>query len=301
MTAVHHKIWYFFGIFGNFHKKSKKITCYFFELMLILPKLGGNAKIMMAVERRKKLTAMIDTYGSIKVSEVSKLFGVSSETVRNDLRYLDTQGKIQREFGGAVSVNEISEIPLQTRTHENIEVKNRIARKALELIKGKNVVYIDSGSTLIEFSKLLLLAGEVGTKDNLAIVTNSFYVVDVLSKSFRNLYFLGGMVNTNSYSTSGMWATYALSTLKMDVAFLGTSGFQSHSGPCVKSFDDAEYKKSVMKASNMTVVLADNSKFRSNAIIQYADWNEINVLITDTDSPAEKVEGIKEFTQVIQV
>jgi DeoR family fructose operon transcriptional repressor len=256
---------------------------------------------MIAVERQKKLTEMIDTYGSIKVSEVSELLGVSTETIRKDLQYLDKQGKIRKEFGGAVSINEIAERSILVRTKENIEVKRRIAQNALKLMKNKNVVYIDAGSTLIELAELLLLEDQIAEQKNFAIITNSFAAVEILHKSFRHLYFLGGLVNATSYSTSGMWATSALNMLKMDIAFLGTSGFQSHSGPCVESFDDAEYKKAVMKASNMKIVLADNSKFQANALVQYADWSEIDVLITDANAPQYMINSIQGKTKVIQV
>ena len=256
---------------------------------------------MIVVERRRKLSDMIDSYGSVRVSEISKLFGLSTETIRKDLKYLDEQGIAKKEFGGAVSINEVSERPIQMRTQENIEIKTRIAERALEFMKGKNVFYIDAGSTLIEFAKLVALKEEFFEQDNLAIVTNSFFVVDYLKKSYPHLYFLGGAVNTKSMSTSGMWTTYALNMIKIDIAFLGTSGFQSHSGPCVKSFDDAEYKKHVINSSSFKVILCDNSKFHSNSLFQYAGWNEIDVLITDKDAPQYMIENINELTSVIQV
>ena len=254
---------------------------------------------MIATERRNKLMSIIDTYGSVKVAEIAKIFNVSTETIRKDLKYLSAQGKVQKEFGGAVSINETVEIPLDLRTQENTEVKRRIAVKALELLKDKNVVYIDSGSTLLQFANVLNMDETLVRYENLALVTNSFSVVEMLKKSLKNFYFLGGEVNLSSMSTSGFWANYALATLRMDVAFMGTSGFQSHTGPCVKSFADADFKKNVIQNSNMKVVLADSSKFTTNAIIQYANWEDIDIFITDEGAPEEAVDKIRKKTKVI--
>ncbi len=253
---------------------------------------------LIASERRNKLISIINTSGSVKVAEVAKLFGVSTETIRKDLRFLSEQGRVQKEFGGAVSLNELIETPLDTRSQENIEAKNRIALRAIECIAGKNVIYIDSGSTLLQLAHMMSIDSNLNDRENMAIVTNSFLSVDRLNKKFKHLYFLGGEVNSSSLSTDGFWAKYALSTLNMDVAFLGTSGFQSHSGPCVKSFADADVKKTVLSNCNLKIVLADSSKFSSNAIIQYADWSDVDMLITDKNAPEDAVAEIKKKTKV---
>ncbi len=236
---------------------------------------------LIASDRRNRLLNMINRQGTVKVTEAANIFNVTPETIRRDLKILNEQGKIQKEFGGAVSVSELIETPLEIRTLENIEVKQKLGLKAVEYCLNKNVIYLDSGSTVLEFAKILADGDIPLARESVAIVTNSFSVVDVVRHSFTHIFFLGGEVNISSMSTSGIWANNALSNLKMDIAFMGTSGFRSHGGPCVKTFADAEIKKSVLKSSGSRIVLADHSKFTSNAIIQYADWDEIDTLITD--------------------
>jgi DeoR/GlpR family transcriptional regulator of sugar metabolism len=45
--------------------------------------------------------------------------------------------------------------------------------------------------------------------------------------------------------------------------------------------------------------LADSSKFKTNAIVQYADWGEIDYLITDDTAPEDMVKEIRKKTQVL--
>ena len=51
---------------------------------------GGNIlSNIIAAERRNKIAEILVTNGSIKVKEIAKMFGVSTETIRKDLIYLN--------------------------------------------------------------------------------------------------------------------------------------------------------------------------------------------------------------------
>ena len=50
-----------------------------------------------------KNNKILNEKSSVKVSELMKLFGVSIETVRRDLEYLEQQNALKRVHGGAVS------------------------------------------------------------------------------------------------------------------------------------------------------------------------------------------------------
>lgn len=250
---------------------------------------------MLASERRKKIITLTNTYGSIRVTEIAQTMGVSTETIRKDLVYLHEKGLLRKHFGGAVAVNEISEQPVDTRAMENQDAKKRIAAKALEYIEGNNVIFIDAGSTLMCFAHLF------PTDRSLAVVTNSFKAVEDMAKSNNSLFFVGGEVSEITMATSGYWASFALNTLKIDIAFMGTSGFQSHNGPSSKTFPDSQFKAEVMKNSRQSIVLADASKFTSNAIAQYAEWSSVDTLITTAGAPEDLLEKIRTQTQVVVV
>ncbi|MHC1772376.1 MAG: DeoR/GlpR family DNA-binding transcription regulator [Flexilinea sp.] len=172
-------------------------------------------------------------------------------------------------------------------------MKNRIAIKALDYLENSNVIFIDAGSTLLSLTKLLVPI------PHLAVITNSFTAVQELSDSGNMIYFIGGEVNSITQATSGFWSINELNTLKIDITFLGTSGFQSHNGPCTKIFSDAHFKKTVIENSSKTIVLADHTKFVTNAIVQYADWSEIDLLITDDGITQDLLEDYKKIVEII--
>ena len=57
---------------------------------------------MLAKQRYTKILQLLDKDGIVHTAELVKLMGVSSETIRKDLEYLDSQGRLSRVHGGAV-------------------------------------------------------------------------------------------------------------------------------------------------------------------------------------------------------
>lgn len=56
-------------------------------------------------DRRNKIIEFVNEQGRITVEELVKKFDVSGPTIRNDLRALEEENKIQRVHGGAIQKN----------------------------------------------------------------------------------------------------------------------------------------------------------------------------------------------------
>ena len=245
---------------------------------------------LITAERRNKIAELIISNGSIKVGELAKTFAVSTETIRKDLIYLDKQGIIKKSHGGALSSLEVIEKPLEDRNMENYDAKLAIANEALKFIKDHSVIFIDAGST-----KLLYL------KKGLTIITNSVSALNVLSNSDNIVHLSGGQLNNTTMALEGFGATSFLSKIKVDVAFLGSSGFKEHFGPTSIDFSDAEVKRIMIRNSKQNFVLADSKKSRSTAMVEYATWKNIDFLITDDNISDKEIDFLQKNTTVLVV
>lgn len=255
---------------------------------------------MTTEERRNEILSIINSsIDSIKTTELASLLNVTTETIRKDLIFLENRSLIQKFHGGAKPVAEFVERSLGLRQTENTNCKIAIAKAALEQIAGSSVIYIDAGSTTCELAKLLATGSVQQASSQRAIVTNSFTVANELMGTIHTRFFLGGDINDITQSTGGLWAINALNTIKIDVAFLGSSGFCSHHGPGTKLSGDALLKSEVTKNANKKVILADHTKFTSNAIMQFADWSQIDLLITDSKVEKQHLEEIQRFVDII--
>jgi len=103
---------------------------------------------MLEVERRRIILKEIKENGIVRVSDLSELFGVSQNTIRRDLQKLEEEGLIKRTHGGAV-VDEFYgvDLPFATREDKYREEKQRIGKKAAELIQDGETIILDAGTS----------------------------------------------------------------------------------------------------------------------------------------------------------
>jgi DeoR/GlpR family transcriptional regulator of sugar metabolism len=92
-----------------------------------------------------------------------------------------------------------------------------------------------------------------------------------------------------------------LSTIKVELAVLGCNGFERHNGSTSLDFLDVQIKQTVLKNARTSIVLADSSKSRTTAFTQYATWNEIDYLITDSGISPDMVADLQTVTSVVVV
>ena len=244
-------------------------------------------------DRRQAILEIINKEGQVRAVELASRLNVTGETIRKDLIYLSDKNLLRKNHGSAQAISEFIERSVDARAQENAMFKREIARTALDQLNNCSVIFIDSGSTLMEMAKLL------SKRPDLAIITNSFSILQTLMDSENTIYFIGGEVASVTQSTSGFWAASELQSIRIDIAFLGTSGFQSHSGPCTKTFPDAQLKKEVLRNSNRIVVLADHTKFSTNAIVQFAEWKDIDLLITDNRVTQEQIATLEDAVDIV--
>jgi DeoR/GlpR family transcriptional regulator of sugar metabolism len=247
----------------------------------------------LTAERRNKISQILVANGSIRIGEIARMFGVSTETIRKDLIYLDDKGIAKKSHGGAMSTSEFIEQPITARSLENMELKSRIAQSALELIPNNGVVILDSGSTILCLAKLLAI------KKHLSIITNSIAAANVLAGSENDTYLTGGEIRGVTMALAGFLTVSSLNMIHADVAFLGTSGFASHNGPCAESFIEADVKRVMLKNCNKSIVLGDSTKFKSTALVEYASWKDIGFFITDDNASKDDLAKVGSMTEVI--
>ena len=238
-----------------------------------------------AQNRQEQIIELLNNNGSMKATELADYFSVSRETIRRDLNTLSENGSIKKGFGGAIAVNDFTTLPIDSRLLDEHDAKKRIARKALSFIPEHGFIYLDTGSTTLS------LALELKNLSGYTIITNSIPVLTTLIDSKNHLIFLGGECNAEIMCSVGVQVIELLKTLRVDIAFLGSAGFEQH----------GQIKSCAISCAQTSIVLCDSRKAKYSSFQQYASWNEIDHLISDTDFPQEFADKLQEFTNVILV
>ncbi len=252
----------------------------------------------LTIERRNKLAQILISEGSVKVGKIAEMFGVSTETIRKDLIYLDEKGIATKGHGGAIASGNIlaTEQPLKQKAMKRLEQKNKIAQVALQLIPERGVVMLDTGSTVQRIANAI-----ASTKNQLTIISNAMNNIQLLSHTDNDVYLIGGKVHAISQASSGVWAIEAIKSLNADIVFLGSGGLKDSNGPCTASYEETQIKQAMVKSARLKVVVSDSCKFDYSGLFQFCTWEEVDYFITDSEIPKDALKRISKLTEVIVV
>lgn len=238
-------------------------------------------------DRQRQILHLLEHKGEIHLQQLKDMFPqVSLMTLRRDLIYLESLGRLIRTHGGAVSYKKLAgsggeEYAYSRRAAENVDAKMIIAEKAVVFAEKERSIYFDSGSTI------MCLAAKL-PDDNYSIITSGANIALELIKKLRiSVVTLGGQVNRNTLSMSGPNAVSLLDTMNIDLAFMAASGFSVDSGFTVLNIYECELKRKIVKKAKKVILLMDTSKINKDMPFTYAMLEDIDVWISEKELPPE--------------
>ncbi|MBU2137078.1 MAG: DeoR/GlpR family DNA-binding transcription regulator [Alphaproteobacteria bacterium] len=244
----------------------------------------ANTKDMKQLSQGPRLAEilrLLDERAFWTVSELAERFDVSEETIRRDARQLEQSGVIQKVHGGLSATSHKIEAPYRTRLRENAAAKQRIARKAAELVSDGMTLLIDSGTSCH------WLARNLAALRNLTIVTNSVEIAhEVLGNPGQRLLLAGGQINPIHNAAFGPEAQAFCQRFAPDLTILSMGAVDAARGFLDFDPDEAAFKQSLLEHARRVVVLADHSKFAKSGFMQVASFREVQDLVTDEAPPA---------------
>ena len=237
--------------------------------------LNGKHK-ELAPRRLDNLRELIRGKGVIRVEEICSQLRVSPATVRRDLDQLEEAGTIRRVHGGAVSVESRMEEPLfDDKASIAAREKHRIAEAALQFVEPGDTIYLDGGSTVLEFAQLL------HDRTNLTVVTNSLRAAHELAGRGPRLILIGGELRRLSQTMVGPLTRCILRELHVDKAFMGTIGLTLKEGLTTTDPSEAYTKELVMSQARQVILLADSGKAGKVAFASAGHLEKVHVFVTD--------------------
>ena len=234
---------------------------------------------MLAQDRHTKILEILNKDKSVKVSTLIKLFDVSIETVRRDLEYLEKEGYLKRVHGGAV-LEEVNgkELHFTERETKCIDEKKQIAEIACKYIKEGQSIAMDVSTTNHEIAKAIK-----NKFNKLTIITNSLLIAMELSdKEKYNIILTGGLLKQEELCLVGNLAENFLNDFHIDTAFISVSGISVDGELTDFGFEEIHVKKKMIERAQQVIVAADSSKFCVVSLLKVANFNDIDMIITDS-------------------
>lgn len=231
---------------------------------------------MIAAQRWARITDLVRRKGILSVAELARLVGSSEMTIRRDLSLMDARGLLRRTHGGAVALTAPPDVPLRRRERLQLQAKAAIGRAATALVEPGETILLDAGTTVMAVSHAL------GGIRNLTVVTNSVQVLTELwNRPGLRVLVLGGAPRPGSGAITGPLAEKALEEIRVDRAFLGTTGITPRWEVSNSDLELAALQRRILSVAGESYVLADNTKFGRTGLAIVAPVRAFTAVLTD--------------------
>lgn len=224
--------------------------------------------------------------GSLSVAALSRDLGVSEVTIRSNLRELESRGLLQRTHGGAQASTFQNVLE---RQQQNLELKERIATAAAELVNDWDTIMVEAGTTTA-----LAIRGLTG-RQGVQVVTNSTlaFAAARLNSALR-LTLTGGNFHHESESLVGPQALRTIAEFNVRLAFIGTDGFTAERGLTTQFPEGAEVIRAMRARAEETWLLADSTKYGRAGFVSVLAMGEVAGVITDDGIGKESLKALAE-------
>ena len=234
-------------------------------------------------EREERIVGLLQAGGELSVASLSDTLGVSSVTIRSDLKALESKGIILRP----AELHECVPSVAHGKASSNVEQKESIAKAAASLVHDGDRIMITNGTTSALIGRYLL-----GKRD-IQIVSNStlLFPFSRLNPNI-SLTMVGGEFRPSAEALVGPAALRQLQEYHVAFTFTGTDGFTKEHGLTTHLMENAEIVRQMCRQAAKRVLVVDSSKYGRQGFVKIFGLSEIDILITDKGLPRDAIDDI---------
>jgi len=242
-------------------------------------------------DRIDKIYKKLQVEKSLKINDILKELNIGIATLRRDLNVMEKKGLIFKGYGHIRLIKEDINFapPYIYRSLINKDLKRRIAKKAIELLKNRDSIFFFVCSTILNVVDLLPLNIELN------IITNWIPVATKTSKCKKHQCFLiGGEVRKEELSVGAVDIERELNLYNINKAFICASGISLEKG--VSDYYDTEIKtkQEVIKNAEEKILIIDSTKFNKTGPFNVCGIEKFDKIIVDDNLDNEIISKFEE-------
>lgn len=243
---------------------------------------------MFKKERQDEILYHLARDGKVIASRLAVLMDVSEDTIRRDLLELDQRGLLKRVFGGALPLDR-PVMDYLDRENKDVEMKYRLASKALGFLKENQLIAIDGSSTNLQFARCI--PGDL----KLTVITNSFPIVQVCgSKTNIEVIMIGGQLFRKSMISVGDAAAQQARGYFPELCFMGVYGFHPEYGLTIPHHEEVSIKRQLIESSSKVLSFVAPNKLNTVSNYRVCGIEAFTTLITDDDVPEAALKAYRD-------
>jgi DeoR family transcriptional regulator of aga operon len=253
-----------------------------------------------AAVRRQYLARLVATRRFVRVVDAAEDLGVSEVTIRGDLRALEREGEVKRVHGGAMVADGTHEATVEQSRARDAEAKRAIGREAAALVESGQSIFVDVGSTALEFAAALISRDDL---NDLVVVTNGLTIALALEPVVPRFTVIvtGGTLRTRQHSLVNPLAATMLDSLQFELAFISCNGIHVDRGVTNVNLPEAEIKSLVLARSRRNILMADAQKLGRTEVAVIGPIADFDELVTAGAVPAALLADLRSHGLVVRV
>lgn len=243
------------------------------------------------MDKNARIKSIIDTLrykNAVTIKELTKKLNVSEMTIRRDLSLLENDNIVDLIPGGAIfKVSRDAERDSEKYLIYNEETRRtreklRIGQRAASMIEPHDTIILDVGSTVEHIAKFI--------PEDIP-VTILCYALNILVEVYRkkscNPILAGGYLHDNTLMFESPEGIGLINRTRADKGFISAAGFHETLGVTCANPYEVETKKAVLRSSKTKILTIDSMKFGKTKIGYFADINDFDIIITDSEISEE--------------
>lgn len=246
---------------------------------------------MFALERQQEIVRLVNESGKGLVKDLAARFSVTEDCIRKDLALLEKRKLLERTYGGAVPVRKnLHHFEVRQRKSSNVDAKQRIAQKAVELVGEGDTVFLDISTSSLELMKEI-----IRRQIKVTVVTNMVELIAPAGEAALPLICAGGRLNPTGDGFMGAATVAFVSRFKYDVGFFGVVGMDLQTlSAYTYTMEDGDVKASALAACKRAFIVAETAKFRRDGNYKYARLTDFEGILLDAAPDAGLAETARE-------
>ena len=239
-------------------------------------------------DRINRLIEIIKSKNMASVKELATILNVSEMTIRRDMALLEKDNIIHNAYGAVIynpahsEDSGINNYELEHAQMTRYDEKTKIGIYAASLIEDDDIIMIDTGSTTET------LARNIAPDLKATFICSNVNILNYLRvKRNLNIIFSGGRFHPQTQMFESPEGISLIKSMRGTKAFISAAGIHDSLGvTCVYNYE-VQTKKALLSSCVEKILLADSSKFGMVKSAYFANLENFDTIITDSNISPE--------------
>lgn len=234
-------------------------------------------------DRINTIITILKEKNGATVKDLAITLNVSEMTIRRDLEFLNDNNIVNNVYGAAIYNNKNnvdmidSQYDLNSAKNSRSIHKNKIGKLAATLIEQGDTIIIDTGSTTEK------LAYHIPLDKNIHVLCYNINIMNTLIlKPNVKLTFSGGFYHSDTQMCESPENVHTIQMTRASKVFISAAGVHKSLGLTCATNYESPMKRAIIESSNQKILLCDSSKFGVIKSSYFANFEEIDIIVTDT-------------------